>query len=769
MIGSRTLRVEDERFLRGEGLYVADRRTAFMAEAMIVRSPHAHARIIKIELIKAAAAPGVLAAVSARDLPTTAKPIPCRIRSHGDVTPFLQPVLARDVVRYVGEPIAVIVATTRAMAEDAAELVEIEWEPLSPVTTVHDSVCSDTVRIHERGNVATAWSIDIGDVDSALETAKVKVTHKFKTSRQTGLPLETRGILASYDPGRRHLEVFGPTKIPHTNRRMLAPMLGIPEAAIRFVEPDVGGSFGVRGEFYPEDFLIPWLAMRLRTPVRWIEDRFEHFSAINHSRQAEFEVTASADAEGQLTSFELHLMSDMGAYMRTHGDVVPSYVAAGFTGPYRVRNYRAKASAVLTNKTPTGTIRSPGTFEANFVRERVVDMLAAKLGMDRVEFRRKNLIRPAELPWKVGTIGGGHPTVYDSGDFPAIFERALAEFGWNIKAERAGGRTGRGISVSVEPSALGVFESARIDVGVDGFVRVMTGCTSQGQGQETALAQVAAETLTVPIDRISVIHGDTGEIAFGGGTNASRAAVMAGNAVHAAAASVKEKAVRAAARKLECSEADLVLRNGRVELEGAPGSGLALGEIAQLLSPGDQQFLPSREETIQEDNSGLTSTNIIRGVPSGTSVFAVHLAEVEVDRELGQIEVKRLLVACDIGRAINPMIVEGQIVGGAVQGIGCTLLEELTYDEQGQLQTATLGDYLVPISYDAPVVKAVVIEQAVSPSNPLGVKGIGEVGPTGVAAAIGNAVADALGVQDAIDELPISPERVLRATGGLSV
>ena len=435
--------------------------------------------------------------------------------------------------------------------------------PLPPCTI--QSVL-DTVRIHERGNVATAWSIDIGDVDSALETAKVKVTHKFKTSRQTGLPLETRGILASYDPGRRHLEVFGPTKIPHTNRRMLAPMLGIPEAAIRFVEPDVGGSFGVRGEFYPEDFLIPWLAMRLRTPVRWIEDRFEHFSAINHSRQAEFEVTASADAEGQLTSFELHLMSDMGAYMRTHGDVVPSYVTAGFTGPYRVRNYRAKASAVLTNKTPTGTIRSPGTFEANFVRERVVDMLAAKLGMDRVEFRRKNLIRPAELPWKVGTIGGGHPTVYDSGDFPAIFERALAEFGWNIKAERAGGRTGRGISVSVEPSALGVFESARIDVGVDGFVRVMTGCTSQGQGQETALAQVAAETLTVPIDRISVIHGDTGEIAFGGGTNASRAAVMAGNAVHAAAASVKEKAVRAAARKLECSEADLVLRNGRVEL-----------------------------------------------------------------------------------------------------------------------------------------------------------------------------------------------------------
>jgi|SRR5665213_55346 len=768
MIGSRTLRVEDMRFLRGEGCYVADRQLPFMAEAMIVRSPHAHAHIVKIDLTKALAMPGVLAAVAARDLPASVKPIPCRIPTHGDVTPFLQPILAHDVVRYVGEPVAVVVAATRALAEDAAELVDIEWDTLPQITTVQDAARADTVRIHERGNVATAWSIDIGDVDVAFEAASVKITHKFKTGRQTGLPLETRGILASYDSGRRYLEVFGPTKIPHINRRMLAAMLDIPEGSIRFVEPDVGGSFGVRGEFYPEDFLVPWLSMRLRTPIRWIEDRFEHFAAINHSRQAEFEVTASADADGRLTAFELHLMSDMGAYMRTHGDVVPSYIAAGFTGPYRVRNYRAKASALLTNKSPTGTIRSPGTFEANFARERMVDMLAEKLGMDSVELRRKNLIRPTELPWKVGTIGGGHPTVYDSGDFPAIFERALTEFGWTTAPACADGRTGRGISVSVEPSALGVFESARIDIGVDGFVRVVTGCTSQGQGQETILAQVAAETLTVPIDRIAVIHGDTGEIAFGGGTNASRAAVMAGNAVHAAAVSVKEKALRAVAIKLECVETDLVLQNGRVEIAGAPGSGLALGEVARLLLPGDPQLLPSSEARVQPDHGGLTATNMVRGVPSGTSVFAVHLAEVEVDRELGLIRVKRLLVACDIGRAINPMIVEGQVVGGAIQGLGCALLEEITHDEQGQLQTATLADYLVPNSYDAPTVKAVIIEQALSPSNPLGVKGVGEVGPTGVGAAIGNAIADALQVQDCIDELPISPERLLRAMGGLA-
>jgi carbon-monoxide dehydrogenase large subunit/6-hydroxypseudooxynicotine dehydrogenase subunit gamma len=546
---------------------------------------------------------------------------------------------------------------------------------------------------------------------------------------------------------------------------MLTSMLKLPEGNIRFVEPDVGGSFGVRGEFYPEDFLIPWLAIRLRRPVRWIEDRFEHFSAINHSRQSELEVRAAADAEGNLTAFELRLVSDMGAYMRTHGDVVPSYIAAGFPGPYRVRNYRAQARAVLTNKSPTGTIRSPGTFEANFARERVVDMLAAKLGIDPADFRRRNLIRPDEMPWHVGTTGGGHPTTYDSGDFPAIFERALSEFGWDKQPEiRTDGlAVGRGISVSIEPSALGVFESARVEVDLGGYVRVVTGCTSQGQGQETSLAQVAAEVLAVPFDRITVVHGDTGQIQFGGGTNASRAAVMAGNAVHAAATEVRKKAIRAAAQKLECAENDLTLREGRVEVIGAPGSGLALSDAARLIAPGDHQLLRSPGNMIVPDNDGLTATTVIRGVPSGTSVFAVHLAELAVDCDTGQVQVKRMLVACDIGRAINPMIVEGQLVGGAVQGLGFALLEEIGYDDQGQLQTASLADYLLPTSYDAPSIKTVLIEQARSPSNPLGVKGVGEVGPTGVGAAIGNALADALRLQNGIDELPLAPERVLDA------
>jgi len=765
VIGLRLPRVEDERFLRGEGRYVADLQLPLSVEALIVRSPHAHARIRNIEVRPALDFPGCVAVVTGKDLPSDMPTIPCRIPAHGDVTPFLQLPLAKDITRYVGEPVAVVVATTRALAEDAAELVEIDWQPLEEVSNVETALTANAPAIHVAGNLATAWSINLGNVDEAFAAAAAIVEHKFTTSRQTGLPLETRGLLATYDAARRQLDVHGPTKIPHTNRRMLAAMLKLPEGNIRFIEPDVGGSFGVRGEFYPEDFLIPWLAVRLRKPVRWIEDRFEHFSAINHSRQSELEVRAAADVQGNLTAFEVRLTSDMGAYMRTHGDVVPSYIAASFPGPYRVKNYRAQARAVLTNKSPTGTIRSPGTFEANFARERVIDMLAAKLGIDQAQFRRRNLIRAHEMPWHVGTIGGGHPTTYDSGDFPAIFERALKEFGWDKQPDPSldSLAVGRGISVSVEPSALGIFESARVEVDLTGYVRVVAGCTSQGQGQETSLAQVAAEVLTVPPDQITVVHGDTGQIQFGGGTNASRSAVMAGNAVYAAANEVRKKAIHAAAQKLECAEKDLTLRNGRIEIVGAPGSGITLAEVARLLAPGDHQLLINSGSTIIPDNDGLTATSEIRGVPSGTSVFAVHLAEVAVDPATGQIEVKRIQVACDIGRAINPMIVEGQLAGGVVQGLGFALLEEIGYDDRGQLQTASLADYLLPSSYDAPAIRVVLIEQARSPSNPLGVKGVGEVGPTGVGAAVGNAVANALRLQSGIDVLPLAPERVLAA------
>jgi carbon-monoxide dehydrogenase large subunit/6-hydroxypseudooxynicotine dehydrogenase subunit gamma len=409
-------------------------------------------------------------------------------------------------------------------------------------------------------------------------------------------------------------------------------------------------------------------------------------------------------------------------------------------------------------------MRAPGMFEANFARERVIDLLAGKLGIAPIELRRRNLIRPQELPWRVGTQSVRRACIFDTGDFPAVFESAVHGLGWDAPLPAQGAvRRGRGLAVLVEPSGFGPFEGARIEVDVHGYVQVLSGCSSQGQGHETVLAQVAAEALTVPLDRIRVRHGDTALIPFGGGSYASRTAVMSGNAVHAAALAVKDKAIRIAARKLEVAEEDLRLAGGRVELVGAPGLHLTLAAIARLAAPGNPEMLaPPVQENIA-DNDGLAATNYVRAVPSGTSVFSVHAAEVAVDVETGAVSVERYHVAADVGRALNPLIVEGQLAGGVVQGLGGTLMEKLSYDGQAQLQTATLADYLLPCALDAPSIRTTVIEQARSPTNPLGVKGVGEVGPSGAAAAIANAVADALGTQARINALPLTPDRILAA------
>ncbi len=764
-IGARALRLEDERFLRGEGRYVADLKLPFAYEAVIVRSAHPHARMTFVSLEAAKSLDGVIDIVTAADLPAGLTAIPCRIPCHGDMAPFLQHVLARDVVRYVGDPIAVVIATSRAIAEDAAELIDITWEPLPPVPDSVAALNPDSQKLHPAGNIASQWTFDIGNVDAEIATAAAVVRDTFSIQRHSAMPLETRGLLAHYDRARHSLEVFGPTKVPHTNRALLATMLKMPEGSIRFIEPDVGGSFGARGEFYPEDFLIPWVALRIGKPIRWIEDRYEHFSAINHSREMRFEVVAAANAAGMITAFDVRLVSDLGAYIRTHGDVVPSHASASFPGPYRIRNYRVHAIAALSNKTPSGTLRAPGMFEANFARERAVDLLADKLNIDRAEFRRRNLIPPADLPWAVGTESVKRPTIFDSGDFPAVLERALSEFGWDKPLPKSEGpiKRGRGLAVLVEPSGLGPFEGARIEVDQHGNVQVFSGCSSQGQGHETSLAQVASAVLTIPIERITVRHGDTGLIPFGGGSYASRTAVMSGHAVYAAALTVKEKAIRTVAQKLEVAEHDLQLIDGRIELLGAKEMGMTLGSVARLLLPGNPELMPPPPVANIVDNDGLTSTSYIRAVPGGTSVFAVHLADVAVDEETGKIRVERYLVACDVGTAINPMIVEGQIVGGVVMGLGGTLLEELAYDQQGVLLTGTFADYLLPSVHDAPPITAIVIEKEKSPTNPLGIKGVGEVGPSGVAAAVGNAVAHALGAGARVSTLPLTPERILFA------
>jgi carbon-monoxide dehydrogenase large subunit/6-hydroxypseudooxynicotine dehydrogenase subunit gamma len=771
MIGARLSRVEDERFLRGEGRFVADLRLPFMLEAFVLRSPHAHARIARIDAAAALARGVVETIVTACDLPPGLPAIPCRIPTHGDMTPFLQPVLAREMVRYVGEPVAVIVASSRALAEDAAELIVIDWEPLLPVPDAAAALRPESSRLFPSGNIASHWSFDLGDVRKALAEAAVSVSERFEIQRHSAVPLETRGLLAQYDRARHLLEVHGPTKVPHTNRALLAHMLGLSQADIRFIEPDVGGSFGARGEFYPEDFLVPWLAMRLACPVRWIEDRLEHFAAINHSRESSFEVTGAADAEGRITAFDVRLIADLGAYIRTHGDVVPSHAAASFPGPYRVRNYRVDAAAVLSNKTPSGTMRAPGMFESNFARERIVDLLARELGIDPAEMRRRNLIGPEEMPWVLGTESVKRPTIFDNGDYPSVFEKALSGFGWSADPQPGRGTLLRsqGLATLVEPSAFGPFESARIEVDPEGFVNVVTGASSHGQGHETVLAQIAADVLGVSIERIRVRHGDTGLIQFGGGSYASRSAVMAGNTVYQAALAIRTKALRVASQLLQVGEAELRLAAGRISMTGRPDTFVTLASIARMLGPGNTELLASPATGMIEDNEGLIATSFMRGVPSGTSVFSVHMAEVAVDAETGEVTLERYCIAADVGRAINPSIVEGQLVGGVVQGIGGTLLEKLDYDESGQLLTGSFADYLLPSVHDAPRIEALVLEQVRSPSNALGVKGVGEVGTSGVAAAIGNAVARAVGRPTRISCLPLTPERVLAAIMGSGV
>ncbi len=594
------------------------------------------------------------------------------------MTPFLQHVLAREIVRYVGEPVAVIVAKSRALAEDAAEGIEIEWEPLPVVADAAAALRPDGPKVFPAGNIASHWGFDLGDVSAALTQSAVTVRERFEVQRHTAVPLETRGLLAEYHQARKLLEVHGPTKVPHTNRALLAQMLRMSQGDIRFIEPDVGGSFGARGEFYPEDFLIPWLAMRLRRPVRWIEDRLEHFASINHSRESSFEVTAGATADGRITAFDVRLVADLGAYIRTHGDVVPSHAAACFPGPYRVRNYRVDAWAMLSNKTPSGTLRAPGMFEANFARERVVDLLALKLSLDPVEFRRRNLILPEEMPWELGTESVRRPTIFDTGDYPSVFETALAKFRWSETPKPSEGTTlrGRGLAVLVEPSGLGPFESARIEVDPEGFVNVVTGASSHGQGQETVLAQVAAHVLGVALDRIRVRHGDTGLIQFGGGSYASRSAVMAGNAVHKAAIELRGKAMRVAAQLLQAPEAELTFADGMISVRDRPDRHVSLASVARVLSPGNQELLASPRTAMIEDNAGLVATSIMRGVPSGTSAFSLHIADVVVDAETGELGVERYCVAADIGRALNPLIFEGQLICGVVQGIGGTLAGE---------------------------------------------------------------------------------------------
>ena len=586
-----------------------------------------------------------------------------------------------------------------------------------------------------------------GDVDAAFRSAHAVVALELSIGRHSGVPMETRGAIARYDAERDVLELHGAAKVPHWNRDAIAQMLGRAKDSVQLYEGHVGGGFGIRGEIYPEDILVCAAALKFKRPIKWIEDRREHLIAANHSRDQHHRVRAAIDAQGHILGIDDEFFHDNGAYMRTHAATVPDLAAAMLPGPYRVPAYRAIGHLRLTNKTPCGTYRAPGRYESTFVRERLLDAIAAKVGVDTVEIRRRNLIGKDAMPYTLGLDTLGTQIVYDSGDYALLLDKALKTAGWDdlqkqLSARRKNGElVGAGVAMFVEKSGLGPFDTVRVEVKPDGGVEVITGVASIGQGVETVIAQICADALGVDYSTIRVIHGQTDRIARGMGAFASRVTVMCGEATRLAATKLRAQALRAAAELMQTGADALDIVNGEIVRASGPGPSMPLAELARTLPGG-----LSAEDTFE-------STHMVYP-------YGVHVAAVRVDSDTGNVAIERYVIAYDIGKAVNPKLVEGQIAGGLAQGIGGALLEEFRYDENGEPLSVTFADYLMPTAREVPEISIIVSEDAPSPLNPLGLKGAGEGGANPVGAVIASAIDDALQRPGAVTELPITPQRL---------
>jgi carbon-monoxide dehydrogenase large subunit len=761
-VGQNVRRREDVRLLTGGATFVDDVHLPGMLHAVVLRSPHPHARIIAIDTSDALMVDGVISVFTFEDIADVAKPIPMRMHKLPGLERFLQLPLARDKVRYVGEPIAVAVADSQHVAEDALDAIHVTYEPLRAVVNVRDAL-RDEVLVHEEAgtNLGAQRTIGIGDVDSVFQDAEYVRKEEFWAHRHTGVPMETRGLISSYDAEKDELTVWGASKIPYLNRSLLSTLLDFPEARIHFIELDVGGGFGVRGEFYPEDFLIPFMAWKLGRPVKWIEDRREHLMAANHSREILWNLEIATRKDGTILGLKANAIANGGAYVRTHGGIVATNAAKSLAGPYRIPNYACTYSVVMTNKTGVGTYRAPGFYESCFALERLLDMVASDLDLDPVELRERNLVKASEMPYEVGAMLPGElPTVYDSGDYASALHHALKAADYEnlikLQGQLIDGRyhgiglacynKHTGFSPGDDPS-----ETARVVVEAGGHVTLYLGIASLGQGHGTIMSQICADALGVPMGTITVIYGDTDLVPQGGGTYASRATVIGGSAVHLAAQNLQERVLALAAAQLSLQPEQLVLRNGEVHREDEPEGPVLLDLVTVLeLTKGERA---DGEVVLEETAQFIASQHAY--------VYGTHIAHVAVDPETGKVELLRYICANDVGRAVNPMLVQGQVYGAAVQGIGATLLEELVYDENGQLLTTTLMHYLLPSTTDVPPIESILLEEAPSPLNPLGVKGAGELGIVATGGAIANAVSRALaslGVQ--VRSLPLSPNAV---------
>jgi aerobic carbon-monoxide dehydrogenase large subunit len=748
-IGTAMPRVEDARLVQGQGRFAADLRRDDMLHAVVVRSPVAHGRLRGIDGAAAAKLPGVRVIVTAADVAASSKGavprIPMRQDKKVSLEPFLQPVIALDQVRYVGEPVAVVLAETPAQAQDAADAVVLDIETLPAVTDAAS------------GRRALTVTAVRGDADAAFADAPYTRKERMRTHRHTAMPLETRGLLAEWDPAGTRLRLLGAAKVPFMNRGILARLFEMSEADIELVEGDTGGSFGVRGEFYPEDFLIPFAARQSRRPVKWIESRGEHFMATNHSREAECELEIACSRDGTILAMRGRGHTDVGAYVRTNGTTPAVNMAQVSPGPYRIPSVRMEVSVVLTHKTPSGTYRAPGRFETDFFRERLFDMAAADLGIDRAEFRRRNLVARGEMPYALPEcepIGGR--TACDSGDYASTLGRCLEEFGWRDKLPLNGklihGRYhGLAVGCYIEGGGSGPLEGARLVVEADGRISVYTGASANGQGLATVMTQIAADALGVPVSRIrGVLHGTTSYVKDGRGSFGSRGTVMGGAAIVTVAKQLLERIRAEAAQRLGCGADEVRIVDGeravvdgeRAVVDGeravaGGGRSIALGELAGLSAEG-------------------TFVNNKR-----TYSYGAHAAHIAVDPATGCIEIVDYVAVEDVGRIVNPATLHGQTYGAVVQGLSGVLHEGLVYDAEGQLLTGSFLDYSLPVARDFPHIRVFALEEQPSPLNPLGVKGAGEGGIIPVGGVIANALAAALaplGVQPR--ELPLTPPRV---------
>ncbi len=805
-VGESVKRREDPRLLRGRGRYVADIKLPGMVYMAVLRSPIAHARIVSIDKSAALAQRGVLDVITMDDIRDDVRPLALaergstpgeeaeevlgtadtapaggsEVETEGvtaacgvgpiacidlmpDSTSVLQKVLADGKVRYVGEPVAAVVATSPYLAEDALELVDVEYDPLQPTVDLLASAEPGAPLLYDElgSNVFTTIRQEVGDVDTAFATAAHTYRETFRIHRYAPVPMETRGVVADAEPTGRRVTLWSSTQFPHLARGFLSSALSIPESHLRVIAPDVGGGFGAKCEFYPEEVLAPLLSLRLGRPVKWIEDRREHLVASTHAREQVHEVEAAVDADGAVTAVRVRSHTNNGAALSTLAVTPSSIFSAMLRGPYRIPNYRAEAHSVLTNKTPLAVYRGAGHPQAAFCMERMMDIIARDLGVDRAEFRRRNMLTSEELPSDRGTeIVLAGKVIYDSGDYPRCLDMALElmdyqGFREEQKAARADGRyLGMGICAYVEETAIGPYEAATVRVDPAGKVTVLTGTCPQGQGHVTAYSQLVADVFEIDIDDVTVLYGDTAVVADGIGTFASRSGAIGGAAARTAAKKVREKAMRLAAHLLEASVDDMVWENGRTHVAGDPSSGMTLGELANRATAWNVDLPAGMDFNLDESHH--------HQVPGIAFANATHIAVVEVDPRTGKVDILRYGVVHDCGRVINPTIVDGQVHGGVAQGLGGTMLEELVYDEDGQPQCTSFLDYLLPTASEMPYIRTEHLE-TLTPLNPYGMKGAGEGGAVRSPGALVNAIDDALaplGVR-LTSSGPYSPSRVL--------